>query len=191
MMGNIVVHPNSQHSITWWAILLCIPPTTLYHMVVRTSCIPPANTVPQCGQIIVHSTNKHSTTWWSDHRAFHQPTQWHMVVRTLCIPPTNTVPHGGQIIVHSTSQHTWWSDHCAFHQPTQYQLVHSTNQHSTTWWSDHGAFHHPTQYHMLVRSPCIPPTITVPHGCQIIVHSTNQRIPHGGQIEACDERGGA
>ena len=79
---------------------------TQYHMVVRSSCIPPANTV---------------FTWWSDHRAFHQPTQCHMVVKSSCIPPANTVPHGGQIIVHSTSQHsaTWWSGHCAFHQPTR------------------------------------------------------------------------
>ena len=165
-------------------------------MVVRTSCIPPTNTIPQCGQIIVHSTNQHSTTWWSDHRPFHQPTHYHMVVRSPCIPPANTVPNG------------------AFHQPTQYHMVvrswcipltntvpqggqimvHFTNQHSAKWWSDHGAFHQPTQYHMVVRSWCIPPTNTVPHGGQIMVHSTNQHsttrwcipptntVPHGGQI---------
>ena len=115
---------------------------TQCHMVVRSSCIPPANTVTHCGQIIMHSTSQHSTTWWSDHRPFHQPTQYHMVVRSSSIPPANTVPHGGQIIVHSTSQH------------------------STTWWSDHRPFHQPTQCHMVVRSSCIPPASTVPHGGQ-------------------------
>ena len=115
-------------------IRLRLHQSTQYHFVVRTSCIPPVNTVPHGGQIIAHSTSQHSTTWWSDH-------------------------------VHSTSQHsiTWWSDH-----------VHSTSQHSTTWRSDHRAFHQSTQYHMAVRSSCIPPVNTVPHGGQIIVRSTNQ-----------------
>ena len=36
--------------------------STQYHMVVRSSCIPPVNTVPHDGQIIVHFTCQHSTT---------------------------------------------------------------------------------------------------------------------------------
>ena len=112
-------------------------------MVVKSSCIPPVNTVPHGGKIIVHSTCQHSTTWWSDHRAFHQSTQYHMVVKSSCISPVNTDPHGGQIIVHSTCQH------------------------STTWWSDHRAFHLSTQYHMMVKSSCISPVNTVPHSGQI------------------------
>ena len=133
-------------------------------MVVRSSCIPPVNTVPCGGQIIVHSTSQHSTMWWSDHGAFHQSTQYHVVVRSLCIlpvsivpdgvcvriPPVSTVPRSGQIVVHSTSQH------------------------STMWWSDHGAFHQSTQYHVVVRSLCILPVSIVPDGGQIIAHSTSQ-----------------
>ena len=61
----------------------------------RSSCIPPVNTVPHGGQIIVHSTCQHSTTWWSNHRAFHLSTQYHMVV----------------------------SDRRAFHLSTQYHMV--------------------------------------------------------------------
>ena len=53
-------------------------------------------------------------------------------------------------------------------------IVHSTSQHSATWWSDHHAFHQPTQWHIVVRSSCIPPANTVPHGGQIIVRSTSQ-----------------
>ena len=112
---------------------------TQYHMAVRSSCNPPANTVPHGGQIIMQSTSQHSTTWRSDHHAIHQPTQYHMAVRSSCNPPANTVPHGGQIIMQSTSQH------------------------NATWRSDH-AIHQPTQYHMAVRSSCNPPANTVPHG---------------------------
>ena len=36
------------------------------------------------------------------------------------------------------------------------------------------AFHWSTQYHMVVRSLCIPPVNTEPHGGQIIVSSTSQ-----------------
>ena len=42
-----------------------------------------------------------------------------------------------------------------------------------TWWSDHRAFYQSAQYNMMVRSPCIPPVSTVPHGVQITVHSTS------------------
>ena len=163
----------SQHSISRWSKYRAFRQSTQHHMVVRSSCIPPVNTVPHAvrlscippvntarygGQIIVHSTSQHSTT---------------------C----------GQIIVHSTSQHNtiWcrWSDHRAFHQSTQHDMVvtsscippvntvphavrlscippvnttrygaggqiivHSTSQHSTIWWSDHRAFHQSTQYHI-------------------------------------------
>ena len=105
-------HRGGQHSTMGWPDHCAIHQSTQDHRVVRSSCIPPVNTVPHGSQIIVHSTSQHSTTWWSDHHAFHPPTQYHMVVRSSYIPPVNTVPHGGQIIVHSTSQHrtTWWLD---------------------------------------------------------------------------------
>ena len=44
-------------------------------------------------------------------------------------------------------------------------------------------FHQSTQHHMVVRSTCIPPVNTAPHGGQINVHSTSQLpAPHGGQM---------
>ena len=49
--------------------------STQYHTAVRSSCIPPVNTVPHGGQIIVQPFSQHSTTWWSDHRAIHWSTQ--------------------------------------------------------------------------------------------------------------------
>ena len=103
---------TSQHSTTLWSEHRAFHQSTQYHMVVRSSrippvntvphggqimCIPPVNTVPHGGQIIVHFTSQHSTTWRSDHRAFHQSTQYHTVVRLSCVLPINTVPHGGQI----------------------------------------------------------------------------------------------
>ena len=97
------VHSPSQHSSTWWSDHRAFHQSTQYHVVVRSSCIPPVNTVPQGGQITVHSTSQHITTWWSDHRVFHQSTQYYTVVKSSCSPLVNTVPHGGQIIVHSTS----------------------------------------------------------------------------------------
>ena len=140
-------------------------------MVVRSPCIPLINTVPHGGQITVHSTNQHSTTWWSDHRAFHQSKQNHVRVRLSCI-----------------------------YQSIQYHMavrsLCSTSQHSTTWWSDH----QPTPYHMEVRSSCIPPVKTVPHGkfisqhrttwwsdhqptsYHMVVRSSANIVPHGGQI---------
>ena len=59
--------------------------------------------------------------------------------------------------------------------------------------SDYRALHQSTQYHIVVISSCIPPVSTIPHGGQIIVHSTSQHsstscipsvntVPHGGQI---------
>ena len=81
--GQIIVYSTSQHSTTWWSDhpvfhrqhsttwwsdhrvfhqstlyhmlvrSLCIP--AQYHTVVRSSCIPPVNTVPHGGQIIVYS----------------------------------------------------------------------------------------------------------------------------------------
>ena len=111
-----------------WPDHCAIHQSTQDHTVVRSSCIPPVNTVPHGSQIIVHSTSQSSTKWRSDHPSFHQSTQYHMAVRSSCIPPANTIPHGGQNIVHSTSQH------------------------STTWWSDHRAFHRSAQDHMVVRS---------------------------------------
>ena len=39
-----------------------------YHTVVRSSCIPPVNTVPNGCQIIVYSTSEHSITRWSDRK---------------------------------------------------------------------------------------------------------------------------
>ena len=177
--GQIIVYSTSEHTTIWWSdhrVLQqwthyhmvvrssCIPPVnrvfhqwTHYHMVVRSSCIAPVNTLPYDGQIIVLSTSQHSTTWWSDHRAFHQWTHYHMVVRSSCIPPMNTVPHSGQIIVYCTSEHTtiWWSDHRVFH----HCIVYSTSEHTTIWWSDHRAFHHSTQCNTEVRSKdCEAPT---------------------------------
>ena len=94
-------------------------------MVVRSSCIPPVNTVPHggqiivhstsqhiatCDQIIVHSTNYHSASWWSDHCAFHQSTYCHMI-RSSCILPIITVQHGDQIIgIPPFNSPTRWSD---------------------------------------------------------------------------------
>ena len=90
------MHSTSQHSTTRWSDQRAFHQPTQHHMVVRSSCIPPANTAPHGGQTIVHSTSQHtttrwsdyrastsqhSTTWWSDHRAFHQSTQHHMVTR--------------------------------------------------------------------------------------------------------------
>ena len=71
----------------------------------KSSCIPPANTVPHDGQIIVHSTGQHSITWKSDHRAFHQSTQYHMMVRSSCIPPVITVSHGNRIGSSQAKEH--------------------------------------------------------------------------------------
>ena len=119
-------HSTRQHSTTGWSDHRAFHPSTRYHRVVRSSCIPPVYTVPQCGQIIVHSTHRHSTTGWSEHRAFHPSTRYHSVVRSSCIPPINTVPQGGQVK--------------PFHPSTQYHRVvrsnHSTHQHGTTGWSD-------------------------------------------------------
>ena len=128
----------SQHSTTWWSDHCAFYRSTQYHMVVRSLCIPPVNTVPH-DRIIVHSTCQHSTTWWADHCAFHWSTKYHMMIQSLCIPPStqyhimvqscippvNTVPHGGHIKMHSTSQHstTRWSDHRAFHQTTHYHTM--------------------------------------------------------------------
>ena len=158
---------TSQHSTTRWSDnrafyqstqyhtvvrSSCIHQSTQYHMMVKSSCIPPVNTVPHGAKIIVHS-------------------------------PVNTVPHGAQIIVPSTSQHstTRCSDHRAFHQSTQSThggqiIVHSNSQHSTTRCSNHRAFHQSTQYHTVLRSSCISPINTLPHGGQIITsqHSTTR-----------------
>ena len=103
------MHSTGQHSTTWWSDHHAFHRPTQYHMVVRSSCSPPVNTVPHGGQITVHSTGQHSTTWWSDHHAVYQSTQYHKVVRSSCIPPVTTVPHSGQIT--------------AFHQSPQYQMV--------------------------------------------------------------------
>ena len=100
------MHSTSQHGTTWRSDHRAFHQSARYHMVVRSSCIPPVNTVRHGGQILVYSTSHHSTTWRSDHRAFHQSTQCLMVVRSACIPPVNTVPHGGQNTVLSTSQYT-------------------------------------------------------------------------------------
>ena len=132
----------------------------------------PVNTEPHGGQIIVHSTSQHRTTWWSDHRAFHQSTQNHMVVRSSCIPPINThsdntEPHGGQIIVYSVNTEPHGGQ-IIVHSVAGQIIVHSTSQHRTTWWSEHRAFHQSTQNHMVVRSSCIPPINTEPHGGQIV-----------------------
>ena len=75
------MHSTSQHSTIQWSDHCAFNQPTQNQMVVRSSCIPPVNTVPHGGQIIVHSTSQHSTTWWSDHHAFYQSTQYHMVVR--------------------------------------------------------------------------------------------------------------
>ena len=110
---QIIVHSTSQHCATFGQI----HQSTQCHMVVRSSCISPVNTVPHGGQIIVHFTSQHTATFgqiivntlWSDHRALHQSTPCHMVVRlsstpchvvarSSCISPVNTVPHCGQII---------------------------------------------------------------------------------------------
>ena len=77
-----IVHSISQHSSTWRSDHRAFHQSTQFHMAVRSSCIPPVNTIPHGGQIIVHSTSQHSTTWRSDHRAFNQSTQYHMAVRT-------------------------------------------------------------------------------------------------------------
>ena len=96
--------------------------STHCHMLVRSSCISPVNTVPHGGHV-VHFTSQHSTTWLSGHRAFHQSTQCHMAVM-WCISPVNTVQHGCQVIVHFTSQHSATRRSCdAFHQSTQYNMV--------------------------------------------------------------------
>ena len=112
------MHSNSQYGTTWWSDHRVFHHSIRYHMVVRSSCIPPVNTVPRGGQITVHSTIQYSTTWWSDHRAFYQSIQYHMEVKSLYIQSVKRVPHGGQIIVYSTSQYntTWRSDHRVFHR---------------------------------------------------------------------------
>ena len=67
--GQIIVHSTSQHSTTWrsdhhsttwWSDHRAFRQLTQCHMVVRSSCIPPVNTI----------------TWWSDHCAFHQSAQY-------------------------------------------------------------------------------------------------------------------
>ena len=106
----------SQHSTTWWSDQRAFHQSTQHHMVVRSTCIPPVNTVPHGGQINVHPTSQHSM-----HHMVVRSSCIPPLVRSTCIPPVNTAPHGGQINVHSISQHstTWWSDQRALHQSTQ------------------------------------------------------------------------
>ena len=133
----------------------CIPPvntiphqivvystqSTQYHMADQSCTIPPVNTIPH--QIVVYSSSQHNTT--SDRRVFLQSTQYH--IRSSCIPPVNTIPH--QIVVYSSSQHNTTSDRSCT----------SSSQHNTT--SDRRVFLQSTHYH--IRSSCIPPVNTIPH----------------------------
>ena len=141
---QIIVHSTSQHRATFGQI----HQSTQCHMVVRSSCISPVNTLPHlvrsssthCGQIIVHFTSQHRATcwsdyrqhrvmWWPDHRAFHQSTLCHIVVRLYsqhCATwssdhTVNTVPHCGQII-QSILCHI---------------VVRLYSHHCATWWSDY------------------------------------------------------
>ena len=127
----------------------------------------------------MYSVSQHCTIWRSDHRVFHLSTLYHMAVRSLCSvttrdtrahahthartharTPVNTIPHrhrvfslsahGGQIIVYSVSQHC------------------------TIWRSDHRVFHLSTPHHMAVRSLCIIPVNTIPHGTQIVYSTSEQ-----------------
>ena len=74
--GQIIEHFIGQHSTTRWSdhrafhlLDYCaFHWLTHHHNVVRSSCIPSVNTVPQGGQIIVHSIGQHSTTRWSDQK---------------------------------------------------------------------------------------------------------------------------
>ena len=77
---QIIRHSTSQHCTTWcdhsqdsmW------PQPTQYHMVVRSSSIPPINTVPH--DVTTANTVPHG-----------------MEVRSSSILPINTVPHGGTV----------------------------------------------------------------------------------------------
>ena len=76
----------------------------------------------------------------------------------LCIPSVNTE----SCCKHSFNQHTTTSVHHAFRQST---LPHG---------GQIKPFHQLTQHHVVVRSSCIPPVGLVPHGGQIIIHSTSR-----------------
>ena len=54
-IGLKSLHSTNCYSTTWWSGHRAFHQSTQYHIAVRSSGIPPVNTLPHGGQIIAHS----------------------------------------------------------------------------------------------------------------------------------------